>query len=282
VWGRTLLVAVAVLATAPAGSSGTDEAGPTGRIAYAPRVYPKDQRIGDNWEIYTVDAAGGRSLNLTRHACSEHSPAWAHDGYRIAFVCHNDLIVMHRDTRARRTVLRGRQLEDLAWAPDDRQLAFAGHMGIRVVNGDGTGLRQLSRGRDTSPTWSRDGQTVAFSREVPGEVFHVFRMRADGRGQRRIVANADSPAFSPDGRTIAFLRSGWIWLMDADGGRQRRLKRAGDGNVDLAWSSDGRYLVYQYQHSELYVIRRDGTGRRRLPSYGADFSGLDWGPNLPS
>ncbi|MGH3080342.1 MAG: hypothetical protein ACRDNH_04295 [Gaiellaceae bacterium] len=45
--GLTLIVVVAALATAPAASSRTHEsATPTGRIAYAPRFYPKD-----NWEI---------------------------------------------------------------------------------------------------------------------------------------------------------------------------------------------------------------------------------------
>jgi Tol biopolymer transport system component len=281
VGGRTLLVAVAVLATAPAGSSGTDAISPTGRIAYAPRVYPKDQRIGDNWEIYTVNAAGaGRSLNLTRHPCSEHSPAWAHDGYRIAFVCHDNLVVMQRDRHGRRTVLRLRQLGDPAWSPDDRQLAFAGYRGIRVVNADGTGVRQLSRGRDTSPTWSPDGRTIAFTREARGEVFHVFQMRADGSGQRRLAANAERPDFSPDGRTIAFLRHG-IWLMDVDGGHQRRLPGTGNPPIDFAWSPDGRHLAYQYQHYQIYVIGLDEKKRRRLQTYGGDISGMDWGPNLP-
>jgi Tol biopolymer transport system component len=278
-----LLVAVAMLATAPAGLSGTDAVSPTGRIAYAPRVYPKDQRFGDNWEIYTVDAAGGRSLNLTRHPCSEYAPAWSHDGRSIAFVCNDALVVMRRDTRARRTVLRLRRqrLDDLAWSPDDRQLAFAGAQGIRVVNVDGTGPRRLSRGRDSSPTWSPHGQTIVFSRESRG-VSHVLEMRADGSGHRRIASRAGRPALAPDGTTIAFLRNGSIWLMDADGGRQRRLPRAGSANTDLAWSPDGRYLAYQLSHYELHVIALDGTTRRLLPSYGGDISGIDWGPSLPS
>jgi Tol biopolymer transport system component len=281
-----LMAVVAALAAAPAGSSGTHETSPkpTGRIAYAPRVYPKDPRIGDNWEIFMVNAAGGRSVNLTRHPCSEYAPAWSHDGRWIAFVCSSRFVViMRHDGRARRTVLRlpPQRVDDLAWSPDDRQLAFAGAQGIRVVNSDGTGLRRLSRGRDSSPTWSRDGQTIAFSRELRG-VFHVLRMRADGTGHRRIAARADRPAFSPDGATIAFLRNGSIWLMDADGARPRRFPRAGSGHSDLAWSSDGRYLAYQYQHYELHVIALDGTTRRRVPSYGADITGIDWGPNPPS
>jgi Tol biopolymer transport system component len=280
-----LIVLVAALATAPAGSSETRGTSPkpTGRIAYAPRFYPKDDRISDNWEIFTLNPAGGRSVNLTRHPCSEYSPAWSHDGRRIAFVCNKTLVVMRHDRRARRIVLRlpPNRLDDPAWSPDDRQLAFAGARGIRVVNLDGKRLRRLSGGRDASPTWSRDGKTIVFSRESRG-VSHVFQMRADGTGHRRIAARAERPAFSPDGATIAFLRNGSIWLMDSNDGRQRRLPRAGTGHYDLAWSPDGRYLVYQYQYRELHVIALDGTTRRLLPSYGVDIGGLDWGPNPPS
>jgi Tol biopolymer transport system component len=284
---RLIVIAAAsgTLAVAPTAASGPipTASAPQGRIAYAPRFYPKDDRITDNWEIFTLNAAGGRSVNLTRHPCDEYAPAWSHDGHWIAFVCKDGLVVMRHDRRARRTVVRlpRQRMDDVAWSPDDRQLAFVGNQGIRVVNADGKGLRRLSRGRDSSPTWSRDGQTIAFSRELRG-VSHVLQMRADGTGHRRIAARADRPAFSPDGATIAFLRNGSIWLMDADGARPRRLPRAGSGHVDLAWSPDGHYLAYQYQHYELHVIARDGTRGRTMPSYGADISGIDWGPNPPS
>jgi Tol biopolymer transport system component len=187
---------------------------------------------------------------------------------------------MRDDRRGRRTVIRVRNqiFEDLTWSPDDRQLAFAGKDGVYVVNIDGTGLRRLSRGRDTSPTWSRDGGTIAFRREQRG-VLQIFRMRVDGTGHRRIAIRADRPAFSPDGGTIAFLRNDSIWLMDADGGRQRRLRHAGSGHErDLSWSPDGRYLASQTHHYEITVIAIDGTGQRVLPTYGADHSGIDWGP----
>jgi Tol biopolymer transport system component len=278
-----MLIALVAALAAAAGPSGTRETSPkpTGRIAYAPRFWPKDDRIGDNWEIFTVNATGGRSVNLTRHPCSEYAPAWSHDGRWVAFVCNDSLVVMRHDRRARRIVLRLRRVDDPAWSPDNRQLAFAGYQGIRVVNADGKGLRRLSGGRDLSPNWSPDGRTLVFSREQRG-VSHVLQMRADGSGQRRIASRAERPAFSPDGRTIAFLRNSSIWLMDADGGRQRRVPRVGSGHFDLAWSPDGRYLAYQYQYRELRVIALDGTNRRLLPTYGADISGMDWGPNPPN
>ncbi len=281
----TLSILIAALGLAPSAASAPSRAlaPPEGRVAYAPRVFPKDQRIVDNWEIYTVSAEGGRSLNLTRSGdCHEGDPAWSHDGRWIAFAClsgrRTGVVVMSRDRRSIHTILELRRgmARDLAWSPDDRQLAFAGG-GIKVINADGSGLRRLTRGPDASPSWSPDGRTIVFGRRG-----HVFRMRADGTALRR-VGRGGNPALSPDGRTIAFLGDGGaVWLMDADGDRRRRLRGSGDGNFDLAWSPDGRHLAYQYQARELYVIRRDGTARRHLPTYSADFTGLDWGPDLPS
>jgi Tol biopolymer transport system component len=275
-----LIALVAALAAAPAGSSGRREtrATPTGKIVFSTRFWPKDERIVDNWEIFAVNAAGGRPVNLTRNPrCSEGAPAWSHDGRWIAFVCGNGLVVMSHDRSARRIVLR-LPAADLAWSIDDRQLAFAGARGISVVNADGKGLRRLSRRRDASPSWSADGKTIAFSREVRG-VSHVLRMRVDGTGQRHLAGRAERPEFSPDGRTIAFLRNGSVWLMDADGGRQRRLPRGHrSGLRDLTWSPDGRYLAYMYQHWGIHVIAVDGTSRRRVV-YRLDSLDIDWGPN---
>ena len=275
-----LIALVAALGAAPAGSSGTRETSstPTGKIVFSTRFWPRDERIVDNWEIFAVNAAGGRPVNLTRNPrCSEVAPAWSHDGRWIAFVCGNGLAVMRHDRSAHRTVIRGR-VGDLAWSADDRQLAFAGARGISVVNADGKGLRRLSAGRDASPSWSADGKTIAFSREVRG-ASHVFQMRVDGTGQRHLTGRAERPEFSPDGRTIAFLRNGSVWLMDADGGRQRRLPRGHRSGLRyVTWSPDGRYLAYMYQHWGIHVIAVDGTSRRRLV-YRLDSLDIDWGPN---
>jgi Tol biopolymer transport system component len=272
----TLALLVGVLSAGPAASQ--QEAKPIGRIAYAPRIFPK--KTTDNWEIYAVSPSGGRSINLTRGGCNEGQPAWSHDGLAIAFTClphpHTTIDVMSRDRRSRRTILEIRRglVGGLAWSPDDRRLAFAGG-GIKVVNADGTGLRRVTHGPDGSPSWSADGRTIVFGRRG-----QIFRVRADGTGLRRL-ARGSRPQLSPDGRTIAYLGGhGGVWLMDADGSRRRRLHRAGDANEAVAWSPDGRFLAYQFQHSEIYVIAVDGTRPRLLPTQGSDFSGIDWGPDL--
>jgi Tol biopolymer transport system component len=99
----------------------------------------------------------------------------------------------------------------------------------RVAAGGGRD-RRLAKGR--LPSWSPDGERIAFARGP-----YVLTMRADGSGARRIAAApADARdhrvvglTFSPDGSTIAFIRQDdgfWpnsctLLSVPADGGRQQ-------------------------------------------------------------
>ena len=65
---------------------------------------------------------------------------------------------------------------------------------MHVMNADGTGEVALtsSPGRDEDPVWSPDGRAIAFQSERSGR-FEIWVMDADGRRQRRIT---DMPAGS--------------------------------------------------------------------------------------
>lgn len=86
-------------------------------------------------------------------------------------------------------------------------------------------------------------------------------------------------------------RAGWgeIWVMDASGERRRRLTPPAPsgtdaaGNTDPRWSPDGASIAYvstgaarreDAEDQELYVMRADGSGKRRLTRNAAP----DWDP----
>jgi Tol biopolymer transport system component len=116
---------------------------------------------------------------------------------------------------------------------------------------------------------------IVFASDRDGD-FEIFRMRADGKGLRKLTANRveDScPKWSPDGRRIVFTRlrayGADLWVMRGDGSRERRLLRSPRYGYDScpAWSPDGRRLVFSRNGdwgTDLWLVRADGSGLRRL------------------
>ncbi len=82
---------------------------------------------------------------------------------------------------------------------------------IYVTNVDGTGERRFtdSPGLDGFPTWSPDGQRIAFiSDRAGGGNWEIYVMDSNGTHQRRLTNTPEEdeavPASSPDGEQIAY------------------------------------------------------------------------------
>lgn len=151
------------------------------------------------------------------------------------------------------------------FSPDGRRLAFCyglvdssgnGFVEIYVINVDGTGLTKLTNDGlfDCFPRWSPDGSTIIFGRSVPRTLqVVVATMRPDGSDKRELssaVWGVARSGFTPDGKRILWetQQAGFLsvlWIMDADGGHQRRLTAAAlkAGEVS-APSSDGEHVVF--------------------------------------
>ena len=82
--------------------------------------------------------------------------------------------------------------------------------------------------RNLNRASSPDGQTLAFV---------SLRSRGDF-----------NPAFSPDGQTLAFARISHgvqsIYTLPVSGGEEQRLISGGTYNWGLAWTPDGRNIVF--------------------------------------
>jgi Tol biopolymer transport system component len=189
---------------------------------------------------------------------------------------------------------------------DDARLAFASSRGgrwswpdIYLANGDGTGVRRLTVGTD--PTWSPDGQSLAFYRDAnPYDRSGIYIINADGSAER-FLGVGFSPAWASDGR-IAFsigggASHGRIAVMNPDGGGFRRLLDGSslvtaddsceDGwltpHVDHpAWSPDSRQITFvitcSSMWSKLFVMNDDGSEPRLLVDSWQAFSPA-WSPD---
>jgi hypothetical protein len=120
--------------------------------------------------------------------------------------------------------------------------------------------RTVDPGADENPAWSPAWTRLAFQSNRNGN-WDIFTVRADcepaepaGDPTCNLKQLTDDPgddmlpAWSPDGRSIAFVstRDGnpEIWIMDVDGGRQRRLTNHPGGDWRPAWLPDSQALVF--------------------------------------
>jgi Tol biopolymer transport system component len=128
---------------------------------------------------------------------------------------------------------------------------------------------------------ARSGGHVLFSR---GE--DIWLARLDGTGARRVAGGAgpqDDPSWAPDGRSFAYRdsRRGYnvddeIYRGSIDAAPVKRLTRGLANAWGPAWSPDGRWIAYS-SGQQLYVMRPDGRGKRRVTGIEAEYP--SWSPD---
>jgi len=191
-----------------------------------------------------------------------------------------------------------------AWSRDAEWIAFSRGGGRAIYGGatdgdvwkmraDGTELTNLtpdSPDDDGYPSFSGDGEWIAFRRGAPGR-YNVYLMKQDGTAVRQLTdgdgSNLD-PVFSPTAKRIAFLSNRSnpesvlydVYLLDlTDDFGVRTVRRVTDTDGQeghVAFSHDGEWLVFTSEqggisyetplypqpqaYGELYAYRiADGT-----------------------
>ncbi len=94
------------------------------------------------------------------------------------------------------------------WSPDGRRVAYSSdreHQGIFLKNADGTGNEEPlepSAGPDLATDWSRDGATLAITKNFP--TTDVWTVSLADRKPIPIERSAAASVFSPNGRWLAY------------------------------------------------------------------------------
>jgi Tol biopolymer transport system component/predicted Ser/Thr protein kinase len=224
-----------------------------------------------------------RDLARAVHRCLAKNPI---DRYQTAIDLRHDLddakrelhaVVDDRSLAIRRSSRRPRAvLVILAIAI----LASIGLFGLASRRGmfqrrseAGSGISGTSTVQITSsleiesyPTWSPDGQRLAFQSSAAAFLSNDIFVAQIGSGDpvnltKESAANDRRPSWSPDGREIAFYsnRDGaWgIWVVGAIGGSARKvhtLATLGNSQNAPQWSKDGRTLFVVAREGERNVV----------------------------
>ncbi len=308
---RRIVLVVAALALLLAGlvlvgtrrTSEPLELGRNGLIAY-----------DADWHIYTQNPDGSGRIQLT-DGTNDFWPVWSPDGTKLAYyrspITHVgsqrlSVWVINADGSGAVEISEGMavDIEDgwrLAWAPTSDRVAFASGStmasALYAAQADGTGVVQLvdSAMLASSPAWSPDGRTLAFSAGLFDAERGIYVVNADGSDLRRLTTKRHifegngGPRWSPDGRTLLFYAglppSQDVWVVNSDGTGERSLTSTARRLAEIwsVWSPDGSKIAFvrlDFNESSgtVVVMSADGSDPHDISEPTAD-GPIQWAPD---
>ena len=237
--------------------------------------------------ICLIRADGKHPVRLTPRVKGLGTPAWSPRGRYIAFKRSADFRNGHpasakiavADARGhiRWTFGAWDKNGSPVWSPDGRHIAYRGtdadgSNGFAVARLDGSSdhrvLECVSDDCSAHPSWSADGQRIAFVDWTGPTPPRIVSTRSDGSDRRLLVADAQQPVYSPKEQKLAYTvgsQSAFttLFVADADGNDPHAIA---SGVISWpTWSPDGRFLAFLELSPngvdwEIAVARADGTG----------------------
>ena len=252
------------------------------RTAADPRISPDGSWViyAEGWNdraqnasfsnLWMISTDGRQRRPFTQGEVRDSSPRWSADSSRIAWISAHDgkteILVRRADSRpgtaATAISTAGLQPLALAWSPDGQSLAFTAEVPPR----------------SPAPAWAPPS-FAGLIEPRPRPTTQIFVVLAGGGAPRQLSASpldfTGEPAWMPNGQSLVCAgRGGEIFSLPLTGGAPRQLTRNSEGamvNRDPVPSPDGSRIAYTaaaagrqyYAVRHLRVMNADG-GRDRL------------------
>jgi dipeptidyl aminopeptidase/acylaminoacyl peptidase len=242
-------------------------------------------------QVWLLDRQGGEAIKLTSVKGGVSEYAWSPDAKRLVLLIGDpDPADAGGDSTKGKTE-KPIVVDRYAFKRDIDGYLSSRHDHLYLFDVATKTLDTLTRGAfdDESPSWSPDGQMIAFvSKRDTGDVdrhdnrdIYVVEARAGATARRLTTFTGTDdgpPAWSPDGKWIAYLRGGdpkydaytllRLAIVPAAGGTARTLTETLDRPVaQPRWSADGKSVVVLVADDRKRYLARvpvDGGAMERI------------------
>ncbi len=269
------------------------------KIAYILVTRQSNKRV---YSLQVADMDGYNAKPLLTSMQPIMSPAWSHDGRRIAYVSFEKVMphiyIQNINSGQRQLVSAYPGINGApAWSPDDKTLALALSKNsatpkIYLMDLASKSLRQVSFGCsiDTEPTWSADGRFLLFTSDRGGGP-QIYQLDRRHNRLQRITFEGSYNArasFSPDGKMIVVLNREQgmynIAVQDLDDDTLLSITHSGY-DASPSFAPNGQMVLYESKpnlRGLLGMVSVDGRINCRLPTPEGDVQDPIWSPFLSS
>lgn len=278
---------------------------------------PGDRK--DDYALYSTSLSGVIKRRLTTLNDSSYRGFYTHDGKKIVYMVimgdrNYDICTIDRDGKNKQILTTNDGWDgDPSYSFDGKSIIYVSvpqrNESARIVIMDANGKNQhpfnLANLRPSSPTFSPDRKTIAFSatsnssnlgRSTSRPLLYIISI--DGAGLKRL-SSGHSPSWSQDGNEIVFVDEGGLWCINIESSSKRKVTLGGSGDDLPSFSPDGKGILFSSRPSrrsaraaqfireesgeknDIYLVSVDGKITKRLTSGKGNNVSPAWNPAAP-
>jgi tricorn protease len=227
--------------------------------------YISDRNLG-TLNLYRHDLRTRRDEQLTRYSDGDikypstdgKRIVWERDGFLYTYdlaggTTQRINVRLLSDNISSRPMLRSlvNNVDSISISPTGVRVALEARGDIFSVparQGDTRNITDTSRFRERFPSWSPDGQTIAYASDETGE-FEIYTRPQRGGEARQVTRHGGLAVtglrWSPDSKKLTITtRASELWLLDLETGRLTQVPRGVYGMGPHDWSPDSRWIAY--------------------------------------